>query len=190
MPNVYDFDKTIVRTDSGAAFFFFCLRRHPIRLLRWLPRMGVELIRFAVDGKRGLPVRGEFYLFMHSLPDWGEEVRLFWEEKADKLLNPWYLKQRRPDDIIISCTADFLLRPLCEQLGVRLIGTRVCPESHRLKGSSCYGEEKVRRLREKYGDIKIGEFYSDSLSDTPLAKEAKRAWFVRGNEILPWPAGA
>ena len=190
MPNVYDFDKTIIRTDSGFAFFFFCLRRHFFRLLPQLPRLGIELIRFAAARKFGRPLKGDFYRFIQSLPDWQEEVRLFWKEKADKLLNPWYLEQLRPDDIIISCTADFLLRPLCEQLGIRLIGTRVCTESHRLKGLSCYGEEKVRRLREKYGDIKVGDFYSDSLSDTPLARLAKRAWFVKGDDIFPWPAEA
>jgi len=187
MPNVYDFDKTIAHADSGFVFFGFCLRRHFFKMLRHLPRLAVECIRFAINRKRGRPVRGDFYIFLPSLPNWQEEVRIFWEEKADDLMQPWYLAQKRPDDIIISCTADFLLRPLCNQLGVRLLGTNVCLEKYRLQGESCYGPEKVRRLREEYGDIEINEFYSDSLSDAPLAKLAKKAFLVKGDALLPWP---
>ena len=187
MPNIYDFDKTVVYPDSGFTFFFFCLRRHFFRLLPRLPRVVLELLRFAIRRKRGLPPKGDFYLFFRGLPDWREEVRLFWETKADTMLKSWYLEQKRPDDIIISCTADLLLGPLCEQLGVRLIATRANPDTFLLEGYSCYGEEKVRRLREEFGAIDIGDFYSDSIADDPLAKLARRAWFVKGDEITPWP---
>ena len=186
MPNVYDFDKTVIYPDSGFMFFKFCLRRHPLRLMHHLPRLGLELLRFARKRRNGSP-KGDFYVFLRSLPDWREEVRLFWEQNADKLLKPWYLAQKRPDDIIISCTAYFLLEPLCKQLGVRLLATQVCLEKYRLQGVSCYGKEKVRRLREAYGDIEVDEFYSDSLCDSPLAEIAKQAWFVIGDERLPWP---
>ena len=187
MPNVYDFDKTVAYPDSGFTFFNFCFRRYPLKLARYLPHLGRELLQFDKRRKRDLPVKGEFYIFLRSLPDWREEVRLFWEAKADKILKPWYLEQKRPDDIIISCTAEFLLGPLCEQLGVRLLGTHVDMNTFRLQGESCFGEEKVRRYREAYGDTEIDEFYSDSLYDSPLARISKKAFFVRDDDILPWP---
>jgi len=186
LPNVYDFDKTVVYPDGGAAFFWFCLGRHP-GLLRCLPRLCVELLRFAVHHRRKTPVKAEYYGFLRLLPDWQEEVRLFWQAKAETLLKPWYLAQKRPDDIIISCSAEFLLRPLCEQLGVRVVGTRVNTETGRLEGLSCYGAEKVRRLREAFGPMEIGDFYSDSLSDAPLAGLARRAFLVKGDVCGPWP---
>ena len=186
-PNVYDFDNTIAGFDSGSAFVLFCMRRHP-GLLRFLPRAIAQLIRFA--GKRHKePTKGEFYQFLRALPGWREEVRLFWQAKAELMLKPWYLEQLRPDDIIISCSPDFLLWPLCDQLGVRLLATRVDTDTGRLEGFSCYGEEKVRRLREAFGAIEIGEFYSDSLSDAPLAALARRAFLVRGDERAVWPEG-
>ena len=187
MPNVYDFDKTVVYPDSGFTFFGFCFRRHPLRLLRHLPGLGMELSRFALNRRRNLPVKGEFYRFVRSLPDWREEVRLFWQQNAESMLKPWYLAQKRPDDIIISCTAAFLLEPLCEKLGIRLLGTNVCMDSYRLQGNSCFGEEKVRRYREVYGELEIDEFYSDSLHDAPLARIAKKAYFVIDDEIQLWP---
>jgi len=124
---------------------------------------------------------------MRALPDWREEGRLFWENNASWMLKPWYLAQKKPDDIIISASPVFLLEPICRQLGVRLISTGVHPEKGRVQGFTCRGAEKVRRLREEYGDIEIGNFYSDSLSDTPLAELAKKAWLVTGDKIEPWP---
>ena len=187
MPNVYDFDKTIVYPDSGRAFLRFCYRRHFLRMLLYSPAIVAQSLRFAVNRRRGLPAKGDFYGFIRSLPDWREEVRLFWEAHADTMLKPWYLAQKRPDDIVISCSPDFLLAPLCEQLGVRLVCTRVNTTTGRLEGYSCYGAEKVRRLHEAYGDLEIGKFYSDSLSDAPLAALARRAWLVEGDERVPWP---
>jgi len=188
MSNVYDFDKTVVYPDSGASFFGFCLRRHP-GLLRYLPLSIAALLCFAVKHKRSEPFKAEYYHYWRGLPNLQEEIRLFWETKADALLKPWYLAQLRPDDIIVSCSADFFLRPLCEQLGVRLVSTRVNTETGRLEGHSCYGEEKLRRLREEFGDIEIGAFYSDSLTDAPLAKIAQKAYLVKGDERMPWPEG-
>jgi len=187
MPNVYDFDHTVAYFDSGSQFILFCLRRHFFRMAGHMPRVLRELLRFRHGAKRGKTVKGEYYLFLRRLPGWREEARLFWEAKADQMLKPWYLAQMRPDDVIISCSPDFLLQPLCDKLGVRLLATRVDQRTGRLEGFSCYGAEKVRRLREAFGDIEIGEFYSDSLSDTPLAKLAQKAFFVRGDERMDWP---
>ena len=187
MPNVYDFDHTVVYFDSGSQFILFCLKRHFPRMVGHMPRILRELLRFRRGARRGKTVRGEYYRFLRRLPGWREEVRLFWEAKANKMLKPWYLAQIRPDDIIISCSPDFLLQPLCDKLGVRLIATCVNLDTGRLEGFSCYGEEKVRRLHETYGKIEIGEFYSDSRTDTPLAKLAKKAFYVRGDERMPWP---
>ena len=186
IPNVYDFDKTIVYPDGGFTFIQFCLRRHP-RLLRYLPRLIAELTRFAVLHRRDAPFKAEYYGFLRALPDLQGEVHLFWETKAGELLKPWYLAQLCPDDIIVSCSPEFLLRPLCEQLGVRVVATRVDTERGCLEGFSCYGAEKVRRLHEAFGALEIGEFYSDSLSDAPLAAMARRAWLVKGDERTPWP---
>jgi len=186
MPNVYDFDHTIADFDSGSAFIGFCLRRYPLRMLRWLPSIAIEGMRFAAKRKCGAP-KGNFYRFVRSLPDWQAEVAAFWQVN-EKKLKSWYLTQKRADDIIISCTAAFLLQPVCDELGVRLIGTTV-DKKFRLVGHSCYGHEKVRRLREEFGDVQVAKFYSDSHADDPLAEIAQQAFFVRGDDLSPWDFG-
>ena len=187
MPNVYDFDKTVAYRDGEVTFFLFCLRRHFFRLLRFLPRMGLETFRYEAKTRRGITPKGELYHYLRGLPDWREEADLFWQSKADVMLKPWYLAQLRPDDIIISSSPEFLLRPLCDRLGVRVVGTLVDTRAGRVEGLSCFGEEKVRRLREAFGEVEIEEFYSDSLSDWHLAGLARRAWLVTGDGRIPWP---
>jgi len=187
LPNVYDFDNTIVNFDSGSQFMRFAMKRNP-KLLRFLPRITLEFLRFVRRVRfKKVPCRGEYYEFICAIRDFREEVRLFWEAKAEQALRPWYLAQLRPDDIVISCSPDFLLQPLCDQLGVRLVSTKVNLGTGRLESYSCYGEEKVRRLREAFGDTGINEFYSDSRTDTPLAKLAHKAFLVKGDKRVPWP---
>lgn len=53
-------------------------------------------------------------------------------------------------------------------------------------GINCHGEEKVRRYREVFKSKPIDEFYSDSYSDTPLAKIADKAFIVKGNKLSEW----
>jgi phosphoserine phosphatase len=62
------------------------------------------------------------------------------------------------------------------------------PFSGHILGNNCHDKEKVRRFRLEYPDYAIDEFYSDSLSDTPLASIAARAFLVKGNILLPWPS--
>ena len=53
-------------------------------------------------------------------------------------------------------------------------------------GENCKGQEKVKRFRKKYGNAVIDDFYSDSLSDLPLARIAKRAFLVKKGKIREW----
>ena len=101
----------------------------------------------------------------------------------------YYLAQKRPDDVIISASPSFLLRDICKELG---IGTLIASEADEKTGKwlrkNCYGAEKVVRYREIFGDEKIDEFYSDSLSDSPLAEIAEKAFVVDYENLTPWPA--
>jgi phosphoserine phosphatase len=68
-----------------------------------------------------------------------------------------------------------------------LIASRVEAQTGAYDGLNCHGEEKVRRMREQYPELEIAGFYSDSRSDTPLAKLARMAYMVKGDALSPFP---
>ena len=183
--NVYDFDKTILPYDSTEAFFRHCLRRWP-RVL--LPALG------ALPWAAGMPLgltsktraKEVFYRFLALVPDIDAELTRFWELHLGDI-NAWYLARRREDDIVSSASPEFLLRPVAERLGFRLLASRVDRHSGWTLGENNHGEEKVRRLEKEYPGLGIAEFYSDSLSDAPLARLAERAFLVKGQCLSPWP---
>lgn len=183
---VYDFDKTIFDGDSTAGFFLYCLRRRPA-LLRFLPGQGLAFLRLALGLVGKTACKQRFYRFFRGIPDIDALVADFWALRMSRVKG-WYLAQRRPDDTVISASPEFLLRPACDALGVGcLIASRVDRKTGVYTGENCHGGEKVARFREVFGDAPIEEFYSDSLSDAPLADLAGRAFLVDGDRLLPWP---
>lgn len=184
--NIYDFDKTIFYPDSSATFVRWYYRRHPGMLLRH----GVKTLGSMIGYFRGKSsveeLKQRFFAFLPYVRDLDREIAAFWEKYRGNI-QPWYLRQKRPDDIIISASPEFLLRPICDELGVRLIATRMDRNTGVIDGRNNSREEKVRRLQEQYPDAVCEEFYSDSLSDTPLAEMAQRAFMVKKGDIGPWP---
>ena len=110
----------------------------------------------------------------------------FWNINIEKI-KPFYKNQQQKDDVIISASPEFLLAPICKTLKINYLMASVVDEhTGKYSGINCHGEEKVRRYREMFGDTKIHEFYSDSYSDTPLAKISEKAFIVKGNRLLDW----
>ena len=56
-------------------------------------------------------------------------------------------------------------------------------KSGKIYGENCYGEEKVIEFSKMFELKKLDTFYSDSLSDLPIMKKAKKAYLVNGDEI-------
>lgn len=182
--NVYDFDGTVYRGDSTADLYFFCLRRTP-GMLKLLPSLTAAFVKYRAGRIDKTEFKEVMYRFLTLQGNVEKTVTLFWKTHR-KNLKQWYLEQKCPDDLIISASPEFLLRPICEELGIALIASQVDPKTGKHTGKNCRDEEKVRRFYEKFPDGVIDEFYSDSHADDPLAKIAKKAFFVRGDRRLPW----
>ena len=180
--NVYDFDKTIYPRDSTAEFYLWCLRRYPA----CRRTLGVTAWAFFLMGTRLRPktrCKELFYRFLRHVPE--DAPARFWEEHLPNI-RPWYLAQRREDDLVISASPEFLLRPAAEALGFALLASRVDPRTGAYDGENCHGPEKVRRFRTAYGGAAVEGFWSDSRSDAPMAALADRAFLVQGDIISPW----
>lgn len=185
--NGYDFDETIYNGDSTRDFYFYCLKRRPA-LLCYLPMQGWHALLwkgFHVCTKTQF--KENFYRFFKGIPDIDGYVSDFWDGHI-KNIKGWYLKQKREDDLIISASPEFLLSPVIRKLGLsNLIASRVDKKTGAYTGENCWGEEKVLRFRAQLPEAEIEQFYSDSLSDTPMAMLAQNGRFiVKGNELIEW----
>lgn len=184
--NTYDFDETIYLKDSSVTFYKYCLRNFPGAVWRTIPKTIVKAVKYAAKRIDTKELKEQLFSFLRYIDDIDAVVERFWDEKFC-LVGDWYLKQMKDDDIIISASPEFLLAPAVRRLGVRLIGTVMDKHTGRIRGLNCHDSEKVRRFMAQYPGVHTEEFYSDSLSDTPMAEIADRAFLVDHGKLSPWP---
>ena len=99
--NVYDFDKTVFYPDSSYMFFLYCLKKYPSALLRIMPGVLGASLCYAFGAIRTKELKEKLFAFLRFLPSPAEVVSRFWDEH-DAGIGEWYLKQKRPDDVIIT----------------------------------------------------------------------------------------
>lgn len=183
--NVYDFDNTILRGDSTARFVGYCMLHYPA-IWADFPGQAINGLLFLLKLREKQVFKQRMLRFLARIPDVDAAVSAFWEKNFCRV-KPFYRQTRRPDDAVISASPEFLILPACERLGIAsVMGSPVDKRSGRFSGKNCHGAEKVRRFRERYPDGEIDDFYSDSYSDDPLARIARRAFLVKGDRLLPW----
>ena len=179
--NGYDFDNTILHGNSTRRFAFFCTVRFPYLII---------LVPVIVIGSilRGLHILSHNrYLhildwFIALVPNTERYVVKFWDKNM-KHIKPWYLEQKREDDIVISASPYFIVVEACKRLGISCIATNLDTRA-RLNGHKhVYGEEKVSTYKAIYGDKPLATYYSDSMSDTPMFEFAERGYFVKGHKV-------
>ena len=142
--NVYDWDKTIFPVDSTVAFVRWCLRRHP-GVIRALLGTLLLLPGYRLGKVRKTAIKERMYGVLRRAPDVDAELEAFWAQNFARV-NPWYLAQRRPDDIIISASPEFLVRIPVAKLrqidALRERGIRTCVLSNNNPASMKY----IRRM--------------------------------------------
>lgn len=187
---IFDFDGTITRRDGFIPFMFFThgvlktvlktVLLSPILFLyiiKVLPNWKAKEIVFASFYK-GWP-EGKFnqlasqYALKHlsSIVKASATQRLQWhQEKGHKI-------------VIVSASFENYLGVWCQKEGFDCIATKIEIKNQKLTGKfaspNCYGEEKIRRIREKY-DLNDFEFiyaYGDSQADKSLMKIADEFHF-------------
>lgn len=184
--NAYDFDKTIYKRDSSVDFYLWCVKHHPRIARRW-PRLALDAIRYKRNQISKHVFMERLYQYLLDVPDVCEEAERFWDEH-EMDMHLWYRRQWRMDDLIISASPDFLIRPIARRLGVaNVLASPLNPQTGLYEGERCHGEGKVRAFRAAFPKVRLEAFYSDSLSDTPMALIAKKAYLVTGERLGEWP---
>ena len=186
--NVYDFDGTIYNGDSSVDIYFFLLKRYP-KLIAFFPKQMLGIVKYKLHLSSKEEMKEMYFSFLKGVRTDKTFVDDFWKQNQNKI-KEWYLKQKRKDDVIISASPEFLLKPICDILGIdNLIATKVELSSGKFLSKNCQGAEKVVRFEEIFSEAEIEAFYSDSKSDTYMAKLATNAFLIKNNRIIDWEQG-
>lgn len=178
----YDFDKTIYKGDSSTDFFFFIILRRPYLLIftLWF------LIVLALYGMKILNKKRTKQCLFFFIP-WHHNIEKlvdkFWSKNANKIQN-WYTTQKKDDDIIISASLNFIIKPAIEMLNIKnWIATNFNTQNGKIYGENCYGEAKAVEFQRLYPKTTLDAFYSDSYSDEPMFDLSKEAYLVEGEKL-------
>ncbi len=183
--NVYDFDKTIYNGDSTLDFYKFILKKYP-STFKYFPKQLIGQVLFHLKLIKRTKMKEYFYSFIPGIENIEKEISEFWDISIKKIY-PWYKEKRKNNDVIISASPEFLLSEACGRLGINfLIASKVNKLNGKCESPNCRGQEKAERFKEKFGNQQIEEFYSDSLSDLPLALMAEKSYLVNKGEISEW----
>ena len=135
--NTYDFDQTIYQPDSSCSFYLFCLKKYPSAVLRTLPKTVAFAVAYWLKRIKTKRLKEQFFSFLPYLPDVDAAVADFWDEHRAGI-EKWYLDQKKEDDVIISASPYFLLRPIAKELGVGLIATPMDKHTGKILGENCH----------------------------------------------------
>ena len=185
--NVYDFDGTIFPTDCTIDFCFWCMKRHPKLWFTFAPKAIKNLILRKTGKMPEYLMQRKFFSYLTLIDDFDVQIERYWD-KNEKKIAPWYLKQKRPDDLIISASPTCIIGPIANRLGVDYIATEFDREYGVFLNNLMYAREKSKYIFD-HGFPMIENFYSDSLSDTPLALCAEKAYLVKdkASTLVDWP---
>lgn len=181
--NVFDFDGTLYDGDSTLDFWLYSLRKYPW-CIRSLPRQVFSFALFSIGMLDRESFKRAFYSFLRHIPDLPYAVDQFWDNSERKIRQD-VLAHASDGDLVVSASPDFLVQEMCQRLSLKLIASRINPQTGELLSRNCRGEEKVRRLRTA-GFDSFDEGYTDSIVDTPMMNLADRAFLVTAHGIIPF----
>ena len=183
--NLYDFDGTIYDGDSTFDFIKFCIKKNKNVKKNYI-KILVAFLKYKTKYITLTEFKEVIFSFLNYFDNIDEIVKEFWQTHKNKIKS-FYLERKHTKDIIISASAYFLLKPICDELKVKdLIATDVDKKTGKFNKPNNRGEEKVKVFKEKYPNAKIMEMYSDSFHDKPLLDIATNSYIVKKNNIYDY----
>jgi len=197
----FDFDGTLTRSDSLIPF----LRqvrgaRFALDLLAASPWLGAYALRLMQNDHAKEALLGQALAGI-SLGDLREQGLIFAAERIPSMVRPDTMSRLREHQerghlcVLVSASLDVYLEPWCQKNGFDfcLTSSLATDEdgraSGKLMGANCFGEEKVRRIKnllENLGTMPPYVYaYGDSKGDIPMLNLANEGFFVR-RDIQPF----
>jgi len=177
----FDFDGTITVKDSFMTFLRW--RVGAGRFNAGMMRLAPASLAYLGHRNRGRIKAAAVREFLKGVPreQLEAEARAFAQTVAPRLLRPdavhtWnHWRQRRATLVIVTASPTHVVAPFARGLGAdALIGTELAFDDQdrvtgAFTGENCRGDEKVRRLRQMFGDdLRLKAAYGDTSGDTAM----------------------
>lgn len=183
---MYDFDDTIYNGDSTVDFIKYCYKHKCIRFMDIMKIIGAFIKYFfgVIDVTQFKEV---LFSFLNNVSDGYCLVNDFWDEHY-RNIKKFYLDKNHENDIINSASPYFLLKPVCDKLGVKdLIASDVDLKCGKFRGKNNSREVKVDNYNKKYINYILDECYSDNpFNDKFILDLANRAYVVKGDMLIDY----
>lgn len=175
---LFDFDGTITQKDSFIDFIIFAVgwTRSIIGIIILLPTIIFLLTKIIPNWR----AKEKFIACFFNGWDAGKFNKVaskYSRERIDFIIRKkaidairWHQKQN-DTVVVVTASADNWIKDWCKINNLELIATKLEFKNNRLTGKlgskNCYGEEKVRRIRERFNldDYEIIYAYGDSNGD-------------------------
>ncbi len=189
----FDFDGTLTTRDSFTAFLRW--KAEPWAYFFGLVRLLPHLLAYGAHRDRGRLKAAACAVFLGGMTQDAliALAERFAIARARALLRPdavqaWrHWRKQGALMVIVTASPELLVQPFARGLGAdRLLGTRLLLDPHgrvtgALLGSNCRGPEKVRRLREAFGeDLVLAAAYGDTAGDREMLAIAQ----VKGYRVF------
>ena len=192
---LFDFDKTIVNKDTGAAYMRFMLCQNPLRLLAGIVSLGFTA-PFLLHAK----TKTICFSLLLYLATWGMSPRriidlrktfvtkylndtstIIYQSARKQLLSHL---QNADKVVVVSGASTWMVKSVFKQSVLPSVDFVCSEEQYTCKGLvsqfHCYGSNKVKRIQQKYNlehyDSIIG--YSDSSADIPILSLCAKRYIV------------
>ena len=186
----FDFDGTLTYKDSFTAFLkAMCGSARIAKALTFKPDM---LFNYLKTKDRGALKSQLLYSLLGpiSQEELETEIKAFVTRTGMSLYRADALKAWEDHDlpdrmrVIVTASPDLLVRPFGELIGAdRVIGTRLGFSAdgrlmRDLNGANCRGPEKVRRIKEIFGQSpELISAYGDTSGDTEMLALAEKSYY-------------
>lgn len=182
---VFDFDNTIYRGESSVDLALFMIKNNK-KILLYLPSIFVNMIKYKLCLVKKEKLIKKINNFMSAIifdrKELLELVERFWSKKIHKL-DRKMLKRINRDDVIITAGPDFLIHGIKKLLNTNnIISSEIDEAKNKMKYFN-FGDNKVKRYKELYGDKRISCLFTDSYNDRALMDISDKVFIVKKGRL-------
>lgn len=182
---VFDFDNTIYKGESSFDLVIFMIKNNK-KILLYLPSIFINMIKYKlcmVDKEKLIKkINNYMKVMIMDQDELNALVKKFWKKKIHKL-DRNMLRRIKREDVIITAGPDFLIHGIKKLLNTsNIISSEVDAEKIEVKYFN-FGDNKVKKYKELYGNKRISCLYTDSYNDKALMDISDRVYIVKKGRL-------